>query len=240
MPDVAVDGASLVVHTAALTSAVGCERDPVGARYANVDVTVQVAAQADAAAIPVVYPSTDWVFDGFKGMYRESDTTKPINEYGRTKADGEVPVLARGGLVLRGSFVGARPDGRSGLRELLGAPAPPAVARSRAHNPLDVRTYAEVLFDLAVLRVEGVVHVGCRDRIAWNDLCRSVRHDLTGLSEIAPAPTDTVRRPRDSSLDTELVVSLLGRSLPDSQTVVAALAANGPLTVELPSAPAAT
>ena len=78
--------ADLVLHAAAWTDVDGAESDPAGAELVNVAGTRNVAA----LSVPVVYFSTDYVFDGIKREpYLESDEPGPVSVYGRTKLEGE-------------------------------------------------------------------------------------------------------------------------------------------------------
>jgi dTDP-4-dehydrorhamnose reductase len=91
---------SLVLHAAAWTDVDGAEDDEEGARRVNADGTANVAA----LGAPVVYYSTDYVFDGHKREpYVESDATGPLSAYGRTKLLGEQEV--REGWIVRSSWL---------------------------------------------------------------------------------------------------------------------------------------
>ena len=76
----------LVLHAAAWTDVDGAEADPQGAAAVNVGGT----RHAGELGAPLVYFSTDYVFDGGKaGPYVESDPPNPLSAYGRTKLHGE-------------------------------------------------------------------------------------------------------------------------------------------------------
>ena len=76
----------LVLHAAAWTDVDGAEADEAGATRVNVEGTRNIA---DLGA-PVVYYSTDYVFDGAKREpYVESDEPAPHGAYGRSKLLGE-------------------------------------------------------------------------------------------------------------------------------------------------------
>jgi dTDP-4-dehydrorhamnose reductase len=76
----------LVLHAAAWTDVDGAEDDPQGAAAVNVGGTRHVAS----LGAPLVYFSSDYVFDGEKREpYVESDHTNPLSAYGRTKLHGE-------------------------------------------------------------------------------------------------------------------------------------------------------
>ena len=86
----------LVLHAAAWTNVDGAEDDPQGASAVNVGGTRNAAA----LGAPLVYFSTDYVFDGAKGApYFESDGANPLSAYGRSKYHGEGAVGAQGWIV---------------------------------------------------------------------------------------------------------------------------------------------
>jgi dTDP-4-dehydrorhamnose reductase len=214
LPDEAVEGVDLVVHTFALADVSACERHPDVADHYNVAVTQRVVQRAAEAGARVVYPSTDWVFDGTRGGYAEGATPKPVNAYARSKARGEQVVTAFGGLVLRGAFMGRRPDGRSGLVEALGDPATPHVGRRRITNPCAVTAYADMLIRLATLAPIGPVHLGSSEPASWTDICRAIRRAVIDRDDVAPATEDGIARPYDTSLATDLAMGLLSRRMP--------------------------
>ncbi len=83
----------LAVHAAAWTDVDGCEREPETAYRVNVLATGHLAEACQRLKIPLLYISTDFVFDGRKkSPYRESDPTNPIQVYGRSKLAGETAV----------------------------------------------------------------------------------------------------------------------------------------------------
>lgn len=91
---------SLVLHAAAWTDVDGAERDEEGARRVNVEGTRNVVA----LGAPVVYFSSDYVFDGSKREpYLESDEPGPLSAYGRTKLEAEAEV--REGWIVRSSWL---------------------------------------------------------------------------------------------------------------------------------------
>ena len=66
-----------------------CEVDREGAWRTNALGPKNVASAARISAAKLIYVSTDYVFDGERGMYREDDPTSPINYYGESKLAGE-------------------------------------------------------------------------------------------------------------------------------------------------------
>ena len=82
-----------ILHTAAITSVEVCENDKILAQQMNVEVTIQLADYAAVNGCHMTFISTDFVFDGKKGPYKETDQTNPVNEYGRTKVQAEQYLL---------------------------------------------------------------------------------------------------------------------------------------------------
>ena len=78
-----------IVLTAAMTNVDGCEADRIAAWKANALGPKNVASAAKDIGSKLIYVSTDYVFDGERGMYREDDQTSPINYYGESKLAGE-------------------------------------------------------------------------------------------------------------------------------------------------------
>lgn len=82
----------VIIHLAALTDVEKCELEPKLAYSINTKATEQIVKEAEQIGCFLIYLSTDYVFDGKNGMYKETDPTNPINQYGKTKLDGEKAV----------------------------------------------------------------------------------------------------------------------------------------------------
>jgi len=84
-----------------------CERDPALARAVNVDGPANLARVAPS----IVHFSSNYVFDGRdERFYATDDVPRPINEYGRTKLDGEraVAELCQRAFIIRSSWIFGR------------------------------------------------------------------------------------------------------------------------------------
>jgi len=79
-----------LIHPAAYTDVDGCEKDPETAHRVNAVGAKNVTTACEEIGCPVLYISTDYVFDGTKEEpYIESDEPNPLNEYGLSKLNGE-------------------------------------------------------------------------------------------------------------------------------------------------------
>ncbi len=88
----------LVFHLAAFTNVDLCETERDLASLANTKAVECVARASKRHQAPVVFFSTDFIFDGFQEReYVESDTPNPLSYYGATKRDAEAALKACGG-----------------------------------------------------------------------------------------------------------------------------------------------
>ena len=96
----------VVVHAAAYTDVAGAEKDRAGCWRANVEGTRNLVREVLRREIALVHISTDYVFDGERGNYTETDVPGPVrNYYSLTKLLAEEAVrLAPRHLVIRTSF----------------------------------------------------------------------------------------------------------------------------------------
>lgn len=82
-----------VIHCAAYTNVDKAEEDKETAFKINAEGTENLATICDKLDIPIIYISTDYVFDGTKkGKYLPNESTNPINVYGESKLAGEKAV----------------------------------------------------------------------------------------------------------------------------------------------------
>ncbi len=125
---VVATGADLVIHAAAYTNVDGAARDPLLAYRINSLGTRYIVLACQQLAVPLVYISTNEVFDGTHNQpYCEYDQTRPINAYGQSKWAGEQAVreLLQQFYIVRIAwlFGGPRNFVRTVLRMAASAPA---------------------------------------------------------------------------------------------------------------------
>lgn len=82
---------NIVIYAAGITNVDKCEVEPDLAFQLNAKVPEEIAR---FPGVRMIYYSTDYVFDGKKGMYLEDDEPNPVNIYGLSKVAGERAVLA--------------------------------------------------------------------------------------------------------------------------------------------------
>jgi dTDP-4-dehydrorhamnose reductase len=94
-----------IIHGAAFTSPPRVDQDPQRAIETNIIGTANIARLCLARGCRMVYISTDYVFRGDKGRYREDDPVYPVNRYAWSKLGGECAAqLVPDSLIIRTSF----------------------------------------------------------------------------------------------------------------------------------------
>jgi dTDP-4-dehydrorhamnose reductase len=85
----------IVINAAAYTAVDQAELEADKAFAINTEAAALLATECALAGVKLIHISTDYVFDGEKGVaYEVSDQTNPINVYGQSKLAGEKAVLA--------------------------------------------------------------------------------------------------------------------------------------------------
>jgi dTDP-4-dehydrorhamnose reductase len=98
----------LIVNASAYTAVDRAESEAEKAYAINETIPGILAEEALALKAALIHYSTDYVFDGQTGIpYKEEDTPKPLNVYGKSKLAGEHAIQAVGGtyLIFRTSWV---------------------------------------------------------------------------------------------------------------------------------------
>jgi dTDP-4-dehydrorhamnose reductase len=190
------------LHAAAWTDVDGAEADPQGAAAVNVGGTQHVAA----IGAPLVYYSTDYVFDGRKGApYLESDSPSPLSAYGRSKAHGEAAAGERAWVVRTSGLFG--PTGTNFVRTMLRLGAERdevAVVGDQRSSPTFVGHLAAATHALLALPF-GVYHAAAAGDCTWAEFaeavfdeagvaCRVRRITTAELGRPAPRPAYSVLR----------------------------------------------
>lgn len=212
-----------VIHCAAYTAVDRAEREEDEAFRVNRDGTRAVVESAEEVGARVVYPSTDYVFDGSGARpYRPEDPPSPLGAYGRSKLAGEEVVRAAAGshLVVRTSWLYGAGGGNfvDSILRLAGERDELRVVGDQTGRPTWVGGLAAAILDLTAAGASGTVHVSDDGTATWVDLARAAL-DLTGhTTRIVPVTTDEwgaeAPRPSYSVLDLDATTSLLGEPRP--------------------------
>lgn len=202
LPPPELGAVDLVLHAAAWTDVDGAETDPQGAAAVNVGGT-QHAAELGA---PLVYFSTDYVFDGRKlAPYVESDPPSPLSAYGRTKLHGEA-AAGEDAWIVRSSWLFGWTS-RNFVRTMLQLGRERdevAVVGDQRGSPTYVGHLAQATHELVALP-GGMWHLAADGDCTWAEFaeaifeeagidCRVRRITTEELGRPAPRPAYSVLR----------------------------------------------
>ena len=216
-------GPEVIIHSAALTDVDRCERERELAYKMNVEGTRALALAAEKAGSFLVYISTDYVFDGMRGMYREDDRTNPVSCYGYSKLLGEQ--LCHGCIARTCVIYGSRPaSGKVNfalwLLNSLKAGEEVRVVTDQFITPTLNTNLARMLLETADRRFCGVYNLAGATRISRYDYSLELAREFDlDASLIVPSGMADLKwvakRPIDSSLDTSKArAELMEKPLP--------------------------
>ncbi len=214
-----------IINCAAITDVDLCERDKNLASSVNSEVPLYLSESSNVIGAHLIHISTDYVFDGKKGLYSEEDEPRPINHYGFSKLQGETHVksTARSWSIARTSVVFGwgrekRPNFATWVIKGLRNRNNLNVVIDQFASPTLNTNLAEMLLELAERRLQGIYHLAGKDRT--DRFSMAVRMaDEFGLDKtlLTPASSDGIRwlarRPKDSSLNVRKAVAEL-KSVP--------------------------
>ncbi|MGC3999819.1 MAG: SDR family oxidoreductase [Anaeromyxobacter sp.] len=213
--------AEAVLHAGAATDVDGCERDPVLAWRVNVGGTEQVARACHVLEARLVAVSTDYVFDGTTGDYREDDVVNPRGAYARSKRCGEEAalLLAPDAAVARVAVVFS---GRAGAKSTFATQVIEKLSRGEVVKAFEDQVVSPTLAESAAAMTlelllehdyRGVLHTSGATRVGRVQFAQQVAA-LFGLEgTIQPVKTADVKlpapRPLKSGLNVDRATGLL-------------------------------
>ena len=160
-----------VIHAAALSRPNACELDPETSAAVNLAGTIQLGTRCATAGVPLVFTSTDLVFDGTRPPYGEDDPVSPISVYGRHKslAEARLKAICPSATICRLPLLfGHHPAGGGFLGELvstLDSGGRPRLFTDEHRTPLSTRSAARGL--LTLLAHPGrLLHLGGGRRVS--------------------------------------------------------------------------
>ena len=205
----------VVVHGAAYRDPDFCEEHPEEAFRLNVAPTARFC-ELLPEFVPLLFVSSDYVFDGLAAPYREGDERQPVNEYGRLKVQAEDFVLQRAaGLVLRiPLLIGAGPTWESSgfLFKTLAQiqdPTPSMLDHAGIRFPTWTNDVAEAVVHLLGIEAQGIYHFSSLEGGTKYEWALELA-DLAGLSmdHITPnraGSASVALRPGDTQLLVETI-----------------------------------
>lgn len=210
-----------VIHLGAMGKPDECEVKQWEAHQVNVEGTIQLALQAAESGAYFLFLSTDFVFDGETGMYKEDDQPNPVNFYGRTKLEAEAAAAELAGDygIARTVLVyGAPQSGRSNLlsivEEKLGKGETYNVVDDQFRTPTYVEDLVEGLFLMLQKKAIGIYHMCGEEMMTPYDMAvKSAGMKGLDTSLIRRVKTADLNHPARRPMKTGLDISKAKREL---------------------------
>ncbi len=204
----------VVVHAASLTDVDKCELNKELAWKVNVEGTKNIVEGAKSSGSFLIYISTDYVFSGKTGRYKEIDQPDPINYYGLTKLKAEEIVqtqpeyfIARPSVIYGSTPAAGKVNFVLWLIETLRKGERVKIVTDQWNTPTLNTNLAEMTLEVIQRRLTGIYHLCGATRVSRLEFAIAIADILDldrGLidSVLSSQFSWPAKRPMDSSLDT--------------------------------------
>ena len=205
------DKPDAIVHMAALGDVDLCEKDKELAWKTTVKPSMEIASMASKIGSFAIYLSTDYVFDGEKGNYKESDVPNPVNYYGLSKLMGEIAFASSCPChaIIRASSIYGFGPGRTNfakyLFEKLSRGETVKALVDQYTSPTQTTLLGKAIIEIAEERKEGIFHIVGERMSRYEFAVKTADALCLDKSLITKAEMKEMnwlaKRPKDSSLN---------------------------------------
>jgi dTDP-4-dehydrorhamnose reductase len=200
-----------VIHMAAIGDVDLCEKDKGLVWKTTVKPSIEIASITSRMDSFAIYLSTDYVFDGERGNYREDDVPNPVNYYGLTKLMGEIAFVSScpSCAIVRASSIYGFGPGRTNfakyLVEKLSRGEAVKALVDQYTSPTQATLLGKAVIEIAEERMEGIFHI-VGERMNRYEFAIKIADALCldkSLIQMAEMKEMNwlAKRPRDSSLN---------------------------------------
>ena len=206
---------NIIIHCAAYTNVDKAQEDIDTARKINFEGTQNLAKICANLSIKIIYISTDYVFDGNKNSpYKTDDKTKPINNYGLTKLEGEnaVKKYCKNYIIARTSWLYGI-HGKNFVETMLSLSDKEnlKVVNDQTGCPTWTQDLSVALIKLIKKNKNGIFHTCSSGQTTWYNFAKEI-FKLSDLEvNLSPCTTDDfkspAKRPKYSVMDNDDIIS---------------------------------
>ena len=213
---------SAVIHAAARADIDYCQSHQEEAARINTGVTQELAQLCNDSGAKLIFCSTDSLFDGQAGRYREDTEPSPINFYAETKVHAEQAVqqyaanavTARLSLVLGLPVLGTGNSFLAKMSTALKSGKNVCFPENEIRTPIDVITLGQALLELAANDFTGIIHLAGSTRLNRYDMGCRIAERLGYSTDLITGTNSNVMqgrapRPNDVSLNNEKAGAIL-------------------------------
>ena len=207
----------VIINCAALTDVDYCEQNKTHCHSVNVEGLKKIISFSDIKT-RIIHISTDYVFDGEKGMYDENHLTYPLNYYGKCKLESENLLIGsnKKHIIFRGSMLF---DNRSRnfftwVLNSLRKDKTIRVASDMFSTPTWIPSFSNVIMKSIYLNLSGLFHYGTDESISRLAFSRLIAEKFNLNNDlIIPTKTDDInfiaKRPKNTSLLSDKISELV-------------------------------
>ena len=216
----------VVINCAAYTAVDKAESESELAYSINAEAVAILAGITYELHIKFIHISTDYVFDGSSSVpYKEDDATAPINEYGRTKLEGENKCVQNNpeAIIIRTSWVYSS-FGNNFVKtmiRLMNERTEIGVVSDQWGNPTYAADLAEVLMQIidGDKWIPGIYHFSNEGCITWHQFANTISKEINSACVINSITTDQyptpAKRPLYSVLNKEKIQNIFSVNIND-------------------------
>ncbi len=199
----------VVIHAAAMTQVDDCELDKITCYNINVTATRFLVEAAKEVRTRIVYISTDFIFDGEAGPYKEDDEPKPLNYYGSTKLSAETEITESGldwtiirTVLVIGTAKGTRSNIISWVRDKLTKGEKIKVVDDQFRTPTFTEDLAKGILLAVEKKATGIYHISGKDLLTPYQIALKTAdhfrldHSLIEKADVTSFSQPAVRPPR--------------------------------------------
>lgn len=214
----------VVIHLAALSNIDYCERHPKEAYRVNVMGTQNIVRALAGSKTHLVFVSSSMIFDGQQSTYSETDTSNPLNTYGKTKVAAE-NIIRNSSLAFTivrcCTFFGwppshVRDNDVTYYLKHLAKTAPLYLVNDRYFNPVYTHRVAVAVKKIIDKGHCGIFHIAGKDKITRFTFVQTLikAFQITKHPQVIPVSSRffpyLASRPVNTTLSTTKMQNILG------------------------------
>tara|TARA_B110001454_G_C12691013_1_gene422311 strand:+ start:746 stop:1615 length:870 start_codon:yes stop_codon:yes gene_type:complete len=192
------------------------EKNPSIAYKINSDSAKNIAKICNKLGIYMIHISTDSVFDGQTGMYKENDKVNPLNIYTKSKALAEnyVQDNAKNSVIVRTNFYGFDKKNKwffNWIINSLSSGKKITGFTDLIFNPLEISNLSNLLIELTTIKHEGILHLSSNDFLSKYDFIMKVASVFNFDKNLIIKGNSSfqVKRPKNTTLDNSISKRIL-------------------------------
>ncbi|OJY79902.1 MAG: NAD(P)-dependent oxidoreductase [Sphingobacteriales bacterium 40-81] len=213
---------AIIIHAAAMAQPDACELNKDECRDINITATENITGVAEKLGAHLIYVSTDFVFSGDNGPYREDDTPAPVNYYGESKLASEKIIqssktswaIVRTVLVYGNILSGTRSNVVTWVKDNLEKGNHIKVVNDQVRTPTYVEDLSRGIVLIAQQNAKGIFNISGKEVFTPYEMAVQVA-DYFGLDKslMEKVTADTFTQPARRPLKTGFIIDKAEKEL---------------------------